>query len=117
MKKISVFASVVLAAFVFSYCSSSKKAAVLPPAKITYQANIVPIIQASCTPCHVPDKGGNKKPLNTYNAMVTQYDEAVRRIQLNPSDRGFMPNRKPNKLSDSTINVFKQWKTDGMLEK
>ena len=117
MKKNYIIATVLVAMIVFSYCSSSKKAAVpkLIP-KMTYQANIAPIIQANCAPCHVPDKGGNKKPLDTYNAFVALYDESVRRIQLNPTDRGFMPNRKA-KLSDSTIAVFKQWKTDGMLEK
>ena len=117
MKKVSVFTSVAVAALVgCSFCSFSKKTAVLPPAKVTYQANIVPIIQASCTPCHVQVKGGNKKRLDSYTAMLDQYDEAVRRIQLTPADKGFMPKRKP-KLSDSTINVFKQWKIDGMLEK
>ena len=40
----------------------------------------------------------------------------IRRIELNPTDKGFMPFRKTEKLSDSTIAVFKQWKADGMLE-
>jgi hypothetical protein len=38
------------------------------------------------------------------------------RINLNPGDRGFMPFKHP-KLSDNTINVFAQWKKDGLLEK
>jgi hypothetical protein len=63
-----------------------------------------------------PDKGGNKKPLDSYTAVSSTADEILRRIQLAPTDRGFMPNRKP-KLSDSTINVIKQWKADGLTEK
>lgn len=115
MKKAFVSAFVLLTIMIFSYCSSSRKAA-KQPAKITYQANIVPLVQANCAPCHFPDKGGNKKPLDSYASVTAQYDDAIRRIQLNPTDRGFMPNRKP-KLSDSTIAIFKQWKVDGMLEK
>jgi cytochrome c553 len=119
MKKISVIALVLLAAIVFSYCSSTKKAtASAPPVvmKINYQANVASIVQANCTPCHFPDKGGNKKPLDSYASVSSQIDDLLRRVQLNPTDRGFMPNRHP-KLSDSTINVLKQWKADGLLEK
>ena len=47
--------------------------------------------------------------------MKTDIDEIVRRIQLNPGDKGYMPFKRP-KLSDSTIMVFKQFKQDGVLE-
>lgn len=117
MKKLSVFAFVLIAAIVFSYCSSSKKATVQTVAKITYQANVIPVLQANCAPCHFPDKGGRKKPLDSYASVVAQYDDAMRRVQLNPTERGFMPDRKPNKISDSALAILKQWKVDGMLEK
>jgi hypothetical protein len=116
MKKLYVLGTLIAGALVFSYCSSTKKAAAVPIPKISYQANIAPLLEANCAPCHFPNKGGNKKALDSYATTVAQYDDLLRRISLNPTDRGFMPNRKP-KLSDSTINVIKQWKLDGMLEK
>ena len=50
MRKISVTLFVVVVVLVFSYCSSSKKAAVTV-AKVTYQANIMQLVQANCAPC------------------------------------------------------------------
>jgi hypothetical protein len=49
--------------------------------------------------------------------VAQDIDEIIRRIELNPTDKGFMPFKKTAKLNDSTINVFKKWKADGMLEK
>jgi hypothetical protein len=77
------------------------------------QADVV----ANCSPCHIPAKGGNKKPYDNFANVKTDIDEIIRRIELEPSARGFMPFRKNAKLSDSTIAVFKQWKADGLLEK
>ncbi|MES2328921.1 MAG: cytochrome c [Bacteroidota bacterium] len=124
MKKIFVTILVVGAVTLFTYCSSTKKSTADAPKtetkpvvkKISYQSNVMAIIEANCAPCHFPDKGGNKKPLNTYAGASAQADEILRRIQLAPTERGFMPNRKP-KLSDADINTIKQWKADGLMEK
>jgi hypothetical protein len=70
----------------------------------------------NCTPCHIPSKGGNKKPYDVYANVKTDIDEMIRRIELNPTDKGFMPFKKA-KLHDSTIAVFKKWRADGLLEK
>jgi cytochrome c553 len=119
MRKIYVSLFMVAAIVVFSYCSSSKKTAAVAAApakpKVNYQANVMSIIQANCAPCHFPDKG-NKKPLDTYTAVSANVDDILRRIQLAPTERGFMPNRKP-KLSDADINTIKEWKADGLTEK
>lgn len=114
MKKISVFAFLLVAVGIFSQCSSSKKMA--SKKKLNYQNDIETIIMANCSPCHIPSKGGNKAPLDTYAAVTKNIDGILRRIQLNPTDRGFMPFRG-KKLSDDQVNVFKQWKDDGLLEK
>ena len=124
MRKVIVSIIVVSAVMVFTYCSSTKPATASAPKeepkpvvkKINYQANVMSIIETNCAPCHFPDKGGNKKALNTYTALSAQVDEVLRRIQLQPTERGFMPNRKP-KLSDADINTIKQWKADGLTEK
>ena len=115
MKKISVFVALAVLALAISYCNASKKA-MKAPVKLNYETNVKAVVEGYCSPCHIPAKGGRKAALDTYASVNKNIDDILRRIQLNPTDRGFMPDRKP-KLSDSLINVFKQWKTDGMLEK
>ncbi len=119
MKKLFLFLTITGSVFVLSNCGPSKKAATLPEpppvAKTTYETHMTTVIQANCSPCHIPAKSGNKKAYDNFANVKSDIDEIIRRIELNPGERGFMPFRKPAKLSDSTINVFKQWKTDGML--
>jgi uncharacterized membrane protein len=124
MKKYFVVAAFIIAVIFLSNCNPAKKAvASAPPpveapavAKSTYANTISALIADKCSPCHIPAKGGFKKALDNYANVKTDIDEMIRRIELNPSDKGFMPFKKTAKLSDSTIAVFKQWKTDGMLE-
>jgi hypothetical protein len=102
-------------AFVLQFCTSSRKARLAKATpKITYVTHIQPIIAASCSPCHIPPKG-NKTPYVTYDSVRADIDEIIARIQRNPGEKGFMPARHP-KLPDSTINVFVQWKNDGLRE-
>lgn len=114
MKKFCFFLTVLPLALVLQFCSTAKKTA-KAHAKITYISTIQPLVETSCTPCHFPPKG-NKKPYNTYASVKDDVDEILTRINKNPTDKGFMPMRHP-KLSDSTINLFVQWKNDGLLEK
>lgn len=117
MKKYFVLAATCYAAFLLSNCGPSKKAtAASETPKVTYEANMTPVIMNNCSPCHIPSKGGNKRAYDNLANVKSDIDEMIRRIELNPGDRGFMPFKRA-KLSDSTIAVFKQWKADGMLEK
>ncbi|MEO5592775.1 MAG: hypothetical protein ABIR15_04700 [Chitinophagaceae bacterium] len=116
MKKLYVSSLIVMMAVFFSYCHTAKKAAAPATAALTYETNIQPIIVSSCSPCHIPAKGGNKEALDTYTNVTKEIDGVLRRIQLNPDEKGFMPFKHP-KLSDSTIAVIKQWKDSGMAEK
>jgi nitrate/TMAO reductase-like tetraheme cytochrome c subunit len=117
MKRYSVLVILLtLTAFVFSYCHSSKEATAAAPPKVAYQNGLHTVIMANCSPCHIPEKGGNKKAYDNYENAKTDIDEMLRRIQLNPGEKGFMPFKK-DKLNDSTIAVFKKWKDDGLLEK
>lgn len=116
MKRYYVPILLIATAIVFSYCSSSKKASKASAAKMVYDHDVQALLSQHCTPCHIPEKGGNKKAYDNYANVKADIDDIIHRISLNPGDRGFMPMKGP-KLSDSTINVFKQWKTDGMLEK
>jgi len=99
-----------------SNCSSTKKKTAVPVPKSTFSSEMTTVINMHCTPCHVPAKGGNKKAYDNYANVKTDIDEMIRRIKLNPTDRGFMP-FKHAKLADSTVLVFTKWKDDGMLER
>ncbi len=115
MKKISFL---LLLAFIsmLQFCTSSKKATVTETAvRISYITNVQPLIMAHCSPCHIPPKGF-KKALDTYESAKSSITDIIARIKRNPGDPGFMP-MKHEKLSDSIINIFVQWKETGVSEK
>lgn len=103
-----------------SQCNSTKNATTVAEemkiSTISYDTNIKGIISNNCSPCHFPDKGGNKPPLNSYELVVAQANEIVRRVEMHPGDRGFMP-MKHERLSDSVISVLKTWIAEGKTEK
>ena len=117
MKKIYAIIGVAVLTTGLTYCSSSKKAAKAAAAtpKATYVATIAPIIANSCSPCHIAGKG-NKKPYDNYANVKADIDEILRRINLNPTDRGFMPFRRATKMSADTVAIFQKFKEDGALE-
>jgi mono/diheme cytochrome c family protein len=117
MKKYFVLAVVCVTALIFANCGSSKKATAIVVPKLSYETNMQAVVVANCSPCHIPAKGGNKRSYDNFANVKADIDEIIRRIELEPSVRGFMPFKKNAKLSDSTIAVFKQWKADGLLEK
>ena len=117
MKKYFVTTAVILAVLFLANCHTAKKTAskttAIPVAPaVTYQSNIQSLVANNCSPCHIPSKGGNKKPFDTYEGAKANIDSMIARVQLNPGDKGFMPFKRA-KLSDSTVNVFKQWRDSG----
>lgn len=117
MKKYFILGSLSATILIFANCSNTKKIATLPAPATTFETNMQTLIVANCSPCHIPGNGGRMRPYDNYTNVKTDIDEILRRIQLNPGEKGFMPFKKTAKLSDSTIAVFQQWKTDGLLEK
>jgi hypothetical protein len=100
------------------YCSPGRKTASAPVVTNplwAYNTDVQPLVEAKCSPCHIPSKGGNKEDLHTYTSVKEHIDDIIRRVQLNPGDKGYMPLKHP-KLSDSAIKVFKSWKANGMVE-
>lgn len=112
MKKIILFGFAGLVT-IFQFCHSSKKAA-SESSRVTYNNRVQPIIQANCSPCHIPPQG-RAKALNTYDAAKLNIEDILTRVNRNPEDKGFMPMRHP-KLPDSTIAVFQKWKETGLAE-
>jgi hypothetical protein len=111
-----------IAAFIFTlsflqYCSSGtslNKENTM--SSVSYEKDIKPIMLVSCTPCHFPEKG-KKKLLNSHEATVDNIDDILKFIQLPKDNDKFMPYKsKKEPLTDSLINVFKMWKTQGMAK-
>ena len=108
------FVSTLIIITVFAACT--KKAS---PAKIiptTYTFDILPLIQAKCTPCHLPSKGGFKANFENYESAKKYGAEMLDRVMIPPGQRGFMP-MKHDKLADTEIALIKKWIDQGLLEK
>jgi hypothetical protein len=106
-----------LSVLLLPFCTVSKKASADKKAPaITFQKDILPVMQDRCTPCHFPENG-KKKFLDTYAAVTNNIDDILARVQLPVDNKEFMPFKsKKEPLSDSLIMVFKQWKEMGMPE-
>lgn len=108
----------VIVAMMFSNCGPSKKAATgTTPAKadVTFEANVLPIIQSNCAPCHISGQG-KKSALNQYGNAKSEIDDIISRISKQKGEHGFMPMRG-EKLSENLIQTFKDWKDQGLVEK
>lgn len=114
MKRTTPIAAVIVSAFIFQYCSSSKKAA--STATTSYGRDIMPMMQASCAPCHFPPDG-RKEPLNTLESVKANIDHVIERVKLPKEDKKYMPfmSKKPALTADQ-IALLEKWKTEGMPE-
>ena len=102
---------------VFAACT--KKASPAQTAKViptTYTVDILPLIQAKCTPCHLPSKGGFKANFENYESAKKYGAEMLDRVMIAPGQRGFMP-FKHEKLTDTEIALIKKWVDGGLVEK
>jgi len=117
MKKFLLGSVLAFSVLLLYNCNPGKKAAGKKIPKSTFAANLSPLIMETCTPCHIPSKGGRKKSYDNYENVKTDIDEIIRRIELTPADKDFMPFKKKEQLADTTIAKFKKWRDDGLLEK
>lgn len=111
----------IISVLIFAACAKkatpTQTAAEPPKPKATsFVADVQPLIQMKCAPCHLPSKGGNKANFETYAGAQKFAADMVARIERNPTDKGFMPFRQ-SKLSTDEIAVFKKWVSDGAIEK
>ena len=83
--------------------------------EITNTNNVHTLVMNNCSPCHIPEKGGKKKALDNYTAVKDNLPEIIKRIEMYPGEKGFMPFKR-ERLNDSTIAVFKAWQAEGMAE-
>lgn len=115
MRKILFFATVFVLVVFLQNCKSAKSK-YIAPAAITYNKDIVPIMQNSCTPCHFPPEG-KKEPLNSYETVKSHISEIITSVKLPQDNKKFMPfrNKKPA-LTESQIAVLENWQKQGMLQ-
>lgn len=94
--------------------------------KITYQDNVLPIIQANCAKCHNEDKRKADLDLTSYQGVLKGSGSGAVVVSGNPDasklwravtqveDPTMPPNSPP--LPDSVLAVFKKWIQGGLLE-
>ena len=113
MKKTVIVLACICSLAILQNCGSSKNATKKPKA-LSFEKDVMPIMQSSCTPCHFPPDG-RKKPLNNYDAVKANIDDILMRVKLPHEDNKFMPwkSKKPP-LSDTAINVLVEWKNQNM---
>jgi hypothetical protein len=85
------------------------------PVKITYLADIKPLLVASCTPCHLAG-GANPNKFDDYATAKGKISVILDRVQRESTAAGFMP-RGGTKLSAANIALLNKWVADGLLEK
>ena len=117
-KKICMkYFSFILTLIIFiGFAACSKKSNPAKVKSITYTGDVMPLLQAKCTPCHMPSKGGNKANFENYEGAKNFGAELLARVMKAPTERGFMPKMNP-KLSEDEIAVIRKWNEQGMLEK
>jgi hypothetical protein len=115
MKKTLLVMLGLVSLIVFQNCSSSKKASKAKTvATVSFEKEVLPIMQASCTPCHFPP-GGNKEPLNTYDGVKGHIGEVIARVKLPATDAKYMPfkSKKPA-LTTEQIAILEEWQKQNM---
>ncbi len=114
MRKILFLVAVVFSVVFLQNCKSAKTDNYVAPKTLSYNKDIVPIMQTSCTPCHFPPEG-KKEALNNYETVRVNIDEIIARVKLAHDDRKFMPfkSKKPV-LNDSLIVVLETWQKQNM---
>ena len=85
--------------------------------KITYSKDVMPILQASCTPCHFPSQGGRVASFDGYDATKIHLDQMITRVQLDSTNPKFMPfkHKRPS-LTPAQIDTLKRWGSDGYVK-
>ena len=112
-------ASMLLISFIVISCSqkniAAKNAKNDKTPALSYTTNVLSIMQTKCTPCHIPSAGGKKKALDNYTIVKENLDDIIRRVELAPHERGFMPAKKPA-LPAEEIALLKKWRDEGSAE-
>ncbi len=81
---------------------------------VSYEKDILPLMERSCTPCHFPEEG-RVKMLDNYEATKANINGILYRVQLPSDDENFMPfKNKRAPFSAEEVELFKKWMEQGM---
>jgi len=94
--------------------------------KVTYQDNILPLVEANCSKCHNADKKKADLDLTSFQGALKgsgsglvltsgNLDASKLWKAINHAEEPFMPPNRP-KLEDKQIELFKKWILGGLLE-
>ena len=97
-----------------------------PPAKITYDEHVLPLLKEKCVACHNPDKKRGGVVLNNYTKVMEGGGGGVLVKPGDPDNsplfqvmahkrEPFMPPSSPQ-LPDESVKLLRQWIADGALE-
>ncbi|RVT78363.1 hypothetical protein EOD40_03765 [Flavobacterium sufflavum] len=115
-KKIQLIALIIPLSILMVNCSSARKgkSEYVEAKKISYTADVKPIIANSCTPCHMPPQG-RKEPFENYEQVKAHITAIIARVKLPQDDRKFMPpvNKKPA-LTNDQVALLVQWQQQNM---
>jgi hypothetical protein len=112
MKKLVLFFFV--AVFILFACSRKHLPSSSVPAT-SYESEVKPIIQNSCSPCHIPSKGGRVANFDSYDSSKKYIAGMIERVTLNPSSPKFMPFKaKRPPLTIPEIQILKNWQAGGL---
>ncbi|MFL9829801.1 hypothetical protein ABS764_02960 [Flavobacterium sp. ST-87] len=117
-RKIQLIMLILPLSMLFINCSSVRKnnSGYVDIKKISYSSDIKPLIENSCTPCHIPPQG-KKEAFDSYEHVKENIDAIISRVRLPQDDRKFMPpvNKKPP-LTDAQVAVLIEWQQQNMPE-
>jgi hypothetical protein len=114
---------IIFSSLFFQFCKSSQATLIEKTESIeeksqlvSFESDLLPIMKRSCTPCHFPERG-KVKMLNTYEATAESINYILYRVELPTDDEEYMPFKsKRQALSAEEIQLFKDWKSQGMGE-
>ncbi|HEY3373272.1 MAG TPA: PKD-like domain-containing protein [Prolixibacteraceae bacterium] len=82
--------------------------------KVTYTAQVKPLLTNSCSPCHVAG-GSQSSKWDNYTTTKNKITLILDRVQRATTASGFMP-QGGTKLSAENIALLNKWVSDGLLE-
>jgi hypothetical protein len=115
--RITCFLSIFL---IFCSCSDTSPEDLVDDSPITqvvtYQENVLPIVQSQCLSCHNDTFASGNNSYSTYAQFrdATENGNVIDRITRNIGDPLLMP--QGNKLPQASIDLILQWQSDGYLE-
>ena len=117
MKKVMILAVVIAGSLALQNCKTTQTAQVpVSGATVSYQRDILPMMNNHCGPCHAsPD--GKIVHLDNYDNAKREIHSMIKLVSLPHDDPKFMPfkNKKPA-LSDTQIAMLKKWRDEGMAK-